>query len=154
MSIELVKQYLKQWGKDKDIIKFDSSSATVDLASKALNVEPSRIAKTISFKSNDFPAILIVTSGDTKIDNAKFKSEFGIKAKMLTSDEVLEITGYNVGGVCPFAVKNNLPIYIDISVKRFNTIFPACGSSNSAIELTCDELYEYSKCIRYVDVCK
>lgn len=154
MSIDTVRQYLKQWNRDKDIIEFDCSSATVELASKALDVEPARIAKTISFKSNDFPAILIVTAGDTKIDNSKFKKEFGLKAKMLNPDEVLEITGYNIGGVCPFSVKNDLPVYMDISLKRFNTVFPACGSSNSAIELTCEDLYNYSKCIKYIDVCK
>lgn len=153
MSIEQVKEYLKQFNKDKNILELDSSSATVELAAYALNVNPARIAKTLSFKK-DTSCILIVTAGDTKIDNKKFKSEFGLKAKMLTPQEVIDITGHAIGGVCPFGLKNdNIKIYCDNSIKRFETIFPACGSSNSAIELTPDELFEISKSENWVDVC-
>lgn len=153
MSIEQVKEYLKQFNKDKNILELDSSSATVELAAHALNVNPARIAKTLSFKK-DTSCLLIVTAGDTKIDNKKFKSEFGLKAKMLTPQEVIDITGHAIGGVCPFGLKNdNIKIYCDNSIKRFETIFPACGSSNSAIELTPDELFEISKSENWVDVC-
>lgn len=153
MSIEQVKEYLKQFNKDKNILELDSSSATVEQAAHALNVNPARIAKTLSFKK-DTSCILIVTAGDTKIDNKKFKSEFGLKAKMLTPQEVIDITGHAIGGVCPFGLKNdNIKIYCDNSIKRFEIIFPACGSSNSAIELTPDELFEISKSENWVDVC-
>lgn len=153
MSIEQVKEYLKQFNKDKNILELDSSSATVELAAHALNINPARIAKTLSFKK-DTSCILILTAGDTKIDNKKFKSEFGLKAKMLTPQEVIDITGHAIGGVCPFGLKNdNIKIYCDNSIKRFETIFPACGSSNSAIELTPDELFEISKSENWVDVC-
>lgn len=153
MSIEQVKEYLKQFNKDKNILELDSSSATVEQAAHALNVNPARIAKTLSFKK-DTSCILIVTAGDTKIDNKKFKSEFGLKARMLTPQEVIDITGHAIGGVCPFGLKNdNIKIYCDNSIKRFETIFPACGSSNSAIELTPDELFEISKSENWVDVC-
>lgn len=154
MAIEEVKKYFKQFGRENDILEFDESSATVDLAAHALNVIPARIAKTLSFK-NANGCILLVTAGDSKVDNHKFKQEFQIKAKMLAPDEVFELTGHAVGGVCPFGIKNkDIGIYADISLKRFATVFPACGSSNSAIELTCDELYEYAHCLKWVDVCK
>ena len=153
MSIESVKKYLKQYGKDKDVLEFAVSSATVDLASQALSIEPARIAKTLSFKSNDEGCILLVTAGDTKINNSKFKKEFGLKAKMISSDEVLEYTGHPVGGVCPFDNPENVKVFTDISIKRFNTLYPACGSSNSAIKLTYDEIFNYSNSIKWVDVC-
>lgn len=153
MSIESVKNYFKQFNKDKDVLEFDVSSATVDLAAQALSVEPARIAKTLSFKSNEEGCILLVTAGDTKINNSKFKLEFGIKAKMLSFDEVLQYTGHPVGGVCPFDNPENVKVFTDISMKRFATLYPACGSSNSAIELTCDEIFKYSKSIKWVDVC-
>ncbi|MEG0614251.1 MAG: YbaK/EbsC family protein [Oscillospiraceae bacterium] len=154
MSINLVKNYLKFYGKSEEIKEFPVSSATVDLAAKALNTVPERIAKTISFKSPN-GCVLIVTAGDMKIDNAKFKEKFGFKAKMLTPDEVFEYTGHKIGGVCPFAIENpSTTAFVDISVKRFATIFPACGSSNSAIELTPDELFEISKSSEWIDVCK
>lgn len=154
MSIEKVKEYLKKYNKDKDILEFNVSSATVDLAASALNVAPARIAKTLSFKSNT-GCILIVAAGDTKIDNKKFKSLFKLKAKMLTPEEVMEYTGHKIGGVCPFAIENStVSVYTDISLKRFNTIFPACGSSNSAIELSCEELFKYSNSLGWIDVCK
>ena len=155
MSIENVKEYLKKFNKDKCVIELNVSSATVELAAQALDVEPARIAKTISFKGkNDNTCILLVTAGDTKIDNSKFKHEFKFKAKMLDFDDVLKLTGHPVGGVCPFANPKGTEIYLDESLKRFDTVFPACGTPNSAIELTCDELYTISNSIKWVDVCK
>jgi prolyl-tRNA editing enzyme YbaK/EbsC (Cys-tRNA(Pro) deacylase) len=154
MAIERVKDYLKQWGREKDIIEFPVSSATVELAAEAAGVIPARIAKTISLRSQE-GCILVVTAGDAKIDNVKFKDFFQTKARMLTAEEVLEYTGHAVGGVCPFAIERpDVSIYCDISLKRFASVFPACGSSNSAIELNCDELYLYSKATAWVDVCK
>ena len=154
MSIELVRNYMKSFNRENDIMEFTVSSATVALAAEALGVEPCRIAKTLSFKKDEV-CILIVTAGDVKIDNAKFKHTFGMKAKMLTADEAVELIGHAVGGVCPFAVKESVAgIYIDESVKRFETVFPACGSSNSAIQLTPEELYDLSKATAWVDVTK
>lgn len=153
MSIEQVKVYLKQYNKDQDIKELKDSSATVELAAKALNVIPARIAKTLSFKKDD-SCILVVTAGDTKINNKKFKQTFGLKAKMLNPDEVIELTGHAIGGVCPFGLKNqDIKVYCDSSMRRFQTVFPACGSSNSAIELTCEELFTISKSLAWVDVC-
>jgi prolyl-tRNA editing enzyme YbaK/EbsC (Cys-tRNA(Pro) deacylase) len=153
MAIEPVKAYFKTLGMEEKVMELGTSSATVELAANALGVVPGRIAKTLSFKTDE-NAILVVTAGEAKIDNSKFKQAFGTKAKMLTPDEVIEKVGHAVGGVCPFAINENVPVYLDISMKRFDTIFPACGSSNSAIELTCGELFEYSKAIKWVDVCK
>ncbi len=153
MAIDEVREYLKQWNRDKDILEFDTSSATVELAAQALGVEGARIAKTLAFKAGD-EALLLVTAGDTKIDNGKFKVELGFKAKMLTAEEVLGYTGHAVGGVCPFGLKNELPVYLDVSLKRFETVFPAAGSSNSGIGLTCAELEEYALSRKWVDVCK
>ncbi|WP_346940790.1 YbaK/EbsC family protein [uncultured Clostridium sp.] len=154
MSIENVRKYLSQWNLDSKILEFDVSSATVELAALAIDVIPARIAKTLSFKS-DKGCILVVTAGDGKIDNSKFKAQFKMKAKMLSPDEVIQLTGHSIGGVCPFGIENpNVKIYTDISLKRFNTVFPACGSSNSAIELSCDDLYKYSKSLEWIDVCK
>jgi prolyl-tRNA editing enzyme YbaK/EbsC (Cys-tRNA(Pro) deacylase) len=154
MAIEAVKDYFKQYGREKDILEFNESSATVELAAHALNVIPARIAKTLSFRSEK-GCILVVTAGDAKVDNHKFKAEFGIKAKMLSPEEVLDLTGHAVGGVCPFGIKNEaVNVYVDVSLKRFETVFPACGSSNSAIELSCDELYQYAQGLKWSDVCK
>ena len=153
MSIEKAREYLSQFGRDKDIMEFDVSSATVDLAAIALNVIPARITKTLALKKHD-SCILIGMAGDAKIDNKKFKAEFGMKAKMLTAEETLALTGHAVGGVCSFGVPENIESFVDISLKRFDTVFPACGSSNSAIELTCDELYTLTKAKKWVDVCK
>ena len=154
MSISIVKEYFKEFGMEDKVLEFDVSSATVELAAIALGTQEARIAKTMSFKKDD-GCILVVTAGDVKIDNAKYKHTFGLKAKMLTADEVIEFIGHAIGGVCPFAVKDGVKgIYIDESVKRFETIFPACGSSNSAIELTPEELFKYSKADSWVDVCK
>lgn len=153
MAIERVREYLKQWGRDTDILEFDTSSATVEMAAETLGVEPCRIAKTLSFKTED-GAMLIVAAGDARIDNGKYKAEFGRKAKMLTPEEALEYTGHAVGGICPFGLTHKLPVYLDVSLKRFDTIYPACGSSNSAIRLTCEELEQYADCNKWVDVCK
>lgn len=154
MAIEIVREYFKQYGIADRIQEFEVSSATVELAAQAVGVEGARIAKTLSFRKDD-GCILILAAGDAKIDNHKFKERFGMKARMLSADEVLELIGHAVGGVCPFAVKDSvLGIYLDESLKRFDTVFPACGSSNSAIELTCDELYKYSNANDWVDVCK
>ncbi|MCR4614958.1 MAG: YbaK/EbsC family protein [Clostridiales bacterium] len=153
MAIEKVKAFFAAHGIEKRIREFDTSSATVELAAQALNCEPSHIAKSISFKVNDTP-VLIVTSGDAKIDNPKYKSQFGTKAKMLTPEETVELIGHAVGGVCPFAVNEGVAVYLDESLKRFETVFPACGSSNSVIELTLDELEKLSSPVSWVDVCK
>ena len=155
MSIEKVRAYFRQLGREEDIMEFDVSSATVDLAAKAVGVEGARICKTLSFKDGDQACILIQTAGDTKIDNRKFKDTFGQKAKMLSPDEVLEFTGHAVGGVCAFGIENeNVRVYCDVSLQRFATVFPACGSANSAIELSCEELFRFSGAREWIDVCK
>lgn len=154
MSIEKVKDYFEQFGMRDQVLEFDVSSATVRLAAVALGTREARIAKTMSFKKDD-GCILVVCAGDVKIDNAKYKHTFGLKAKMLTAPEVVELVGHAIGGVCPFAVNEGVQaVYIDESVKRFDTVFPACGSANSAIELTPDRLFKYSNAARWVDVCK
>jgi prolyl-tRNA editing enzyme YbaK/EbsC (Cys-tRNA(Pro) deacylase) len=153
MSVESVKEYLKKFGMEDKVMEFEDSSATVELAAQALQVEPARIAKTLSFKKGD-GSVLIVTAGDAKIDNSKFKQFFSMKAKMLSADEVLDLIGHPVGGVCPFGIKEGVPVYLDISMKRFDTVFPACGSGNSAIKLTCGELFKYSGAKEWIDVCK
>ena len=155
MAIEKVRKYFEKYGIEDRILEFDVSSATVELAAKAVGVEGARICKTLSFKDGDDGCILIQTAGDTKIDNRKFKDTFGQKAKMLTAEEVVEFTGHAIGGVCAFAIENpKVRVYCDDSLKRFETVFPACGSSNSAIEFTCDELYKYSQALEWIDVCK
>jgi len=154
MAIDKVREYMKQFNMEDKVLEFPVSSATVELAAEAVGVIPARICKTLSFKSPE-GCILIETAGDTKIDNSKFKGFFGFKAKMLTPEEVLEYTGHEIGGVCAFAIeRDDVKIYTDISMKRFDTVFPACGSSNSAIELTCDEIFAISKALEWVDVCK
>ena len=153
MAIELVKEFFKLHGMEQRVQEFEVSSATVELAAQALNCEPCRIAKTLSFMVNNAP-ILIVAAGDAKIDNPKYKAQFGTKAKMLTPDEAINLIGHAVGGVCPFAVKEGVIVYLDESLKRFETVFPACGSSNSAIELTLKELEKYSAFAAWIDVCK
>ncbi len=153
MSLERVKAYFGTYGIEERIQEFDVSSATVELAAAALHCEPQRIAKTLSFMVEG-KALLIVTAGDAKIDNTKYKAKFGKKAKMLTRDEVESFVGHAVGGVCPFAVNERVKVYLDVSLKRFDTVFPACGSSNSAIELTIPELEKYSGYVEWVDVCK
>ncbi|MGM0727689.1 EBSC protein [Bacillus sp. LNXM12-2] len=153
MSIKQVKDYFKQYDMDTRIQEFSVSSATVDLAASALGCEPERIAKTLSFLVNG-QAILVVTSGDAKVDNKKFKEYFKTKAKMLSPNEVVDLVGHEIGGVCPFAIKNGVSVYLDISLKRFETVYPACGSSNSAIELTIKQLEKYSGYSQWIDVCK
>ena len=153
MAIEKVKEYFRKYNIEDRILEFDVSSATVELAAEALHCEPCRIAKSLSFQVNGNP-ILVVAAGDVKVDNAKYKAQFGTKAKMLTVDEVETMIGHAVGGVCPFAVNEGVTVYLDESLKRFQTVFPACGSSNSAIEFTCDELYKYSQALEWIDVCK
>ena len=154
MSIERVREYFKELGIEEKILEFDVSSATVDLAAQALGVEGKRIAKTLSFHV-DGRVVLIVAAGDAKIDNSKYKGYFHTKAKMLSFDEAESLIGHAVGGVCPFAVNENVRVYLDESLRRFETVYPACGSSNSAIELTPDELEKYStNFVEWVDVCK
>lgn len=153
MSIEKVRMYFEEWGISERIQEFEISSATVSLAAQALHCEESRIAKTLSFHLGE-KVILIVAAGDAKIDNAKYKARFGAKAKMLSYDEAEPLTGHAVGGVCPFGVNTGVEIYLDVSLKRFQTVFPACGSSNSAIELTIEELEKYSQYTDWVDVSK
>jgi len=153
MSIDRVKAYFRGLGIEDKVQELAESSATVELAAAALNVEPGRIAKTLSFMVNEQP-ILIVAAGDVKIDNAKYKKFFGAKAKMLTPEEAVALIGHAVGGVCPFAVNEGVTVYLDESLKKYVTVFPACGSSNSAIELTMEELEKYSLCKEWINVCK
>jgi len=153
MSIEKVRAFFAPLGREDDILEFPVSSATVELAAQAVGVIPARIAKTLSFLV-DGNCILIVTAGDAKVDNSKYKAKFHTKAKMLTAEQVSEFTGHAVGGVCPFANPEGVQTYLDVSMKRFDTVFPAAGSSNSAIELTCEELERYSACVEWVDLCK
>lgn len=154
MSIELVRAYFNSLGREDDILEFTVSSATVELAAHAVGCEPARIAKTLSF-SVEGGCVLVVCAGDAKIDNSKFKAQFHTKATMLSPEQVLGFTGHAVGGVCPFGISRpQVTTYLDISLRRFETVFPAAGSSNSAIKLTCDELAKYAKSAGWVDVCK
>lgn len=153
MAIEKVREYFKAFGMEDRILEFDVSSATVELAAQAVGCEPERIAKTLSFMLPEGP-ILIVAAGDAKIDNRKFKDQFHTKAKMLTPDEVVELVGHAIGGVCPFGINEGVTVYLDESLKRFETVFPACGSSNSAIELTIPDLEKYSGYSAWINVCK
>lgn len=153
MAIEKVKAFFRQYGMENRVREFTVSSATVELAAAALGCPPERIAKTLSFKVGD-GIVLIVAAGDARIDNPKYKAFFGTKAKMLSPEEAETGIGHAVGGVCPFAVNPNVKTYLDASLKRFETVFPACGSSNSAIELTLPELEQYSGCEGWIDVCK
>ncbi|NLK72289.1 MAG: YbaK/EbsC family protein [Clostridiales bacterium] len=153
MAIEKVREYFKQWDMTDRILEFNVSSATVELAAQAVGCEPERIAKSLSFMV-DGKAILVVAAGDAKIDNSKYKAQFLTKAKMLSPDEAIELTGHAIGGICPFGINEGVTVYLDKSLKRFSTVFPACGSSNSAIELTIEELEKYSNYSSWVDVCK
>ena len=155
MSIEKVREYFKQYNKENDIMEHEVSSATVELAAQAVGVIPARIAKTLSFKNKEGDnGILIVTAGDAKIDNKKFKNIFATKARMIDKDRVEDLIGHKVGGVCPFAINEGVDVYLDDSLKRFDTVFPACGSSYSAIELTIEDLEKYSNYKSWIDVCK
>lgn len=153
MSIERVRTFFKTYNMEDRILEFDVSSATVELAAQAVGCEPARIAKSLSFLVDDH-AIIIVTSGDAKIDNPKYKAQFAKKAKMLSPEEVTALIGHAVGGVCPFGINDGVEVYLDESLKRFETVFPACGSSNSAIELSIPELEQYSGFLTWIDVCK
>ena len=153
MSIEKVKRYFAAYGMADRIREFEVSSATVELAAIALSCKPCRIAKTLSFLVGEQP-ILIVAAGDAKVDNSRYKARFGAKAKMLTPEQAVELIGHAVGGVCPFATNEGVQVYLDESLKRFETVFPACGSSNSAIELSIPELEKYAQSSEWVDVCK
>lgn len=153
MSLQAVQTYFQERGRAGDIVVHEQSTASVQEAADAVGVHPARIAKTLCFQGQEAP-VLIVAAGDTKVDNAKFKQTFGVKAKMLDPDSVLEVTGHAVGGVCPFALATDVPVYLDASLQRFSTVHPACGSDNSSIELTMDELQEYAGAVQVVDVCK
>ncbi len=154
MSIQKVRDYFEPLGIADRIREFEVSSATVELAAVAVGVEGARIAKSLSFKVDGLP-VLVVAAGDAKIDNTKYKAQFHTKAKMLTHEEAHELIGHDVGGVCPFALPADVRVYLDVSLKRFATVFPAAGSSNSAVELTCEELERYaSNFVEWVDVCK
>ena len=154
MSIDLVREYLTPLGLGEKILEFETSSATVDLAAQAAGVIPARIAKSLSLMLPDGP-ILVVTAGDARIDNPRFKAQFHTKARMLGHDEVSERIGHDVGGVCPFAIREDVRVWLDVSLKRFDSVFPACGSANSAIELTCDQLEAAAQNFQgWVDVCK
>ncbi len=153
MSIDKVKAYFASVGLLERIQEFEVSSATVALAAEALHCEPARIAKTLSFEKGE-GAILVVAAGDAKVDNPKFKSAFGMKAKMLTPEDALRLIGHAVGGVCPFAINEGVPVYLDESLRRFDFVYPAAGSGSSGIRLTIPELEEHSHCAAWVDVCK
>lgn len=153
MSIEIVKKYLEQFNLSERVLEFTESSATVELAAQRLGVIPARIAKTLSLKQND-KTVLVVTAGDAKIDNSKYKQFFHTKAHMLSFEEVEKLTGHPVGGVCPFANPDNVEVYLDVSMKRFDIIYPAAGTPSSAVKLTCDELFTSSKAKEWIDVCK
>lgn len=152
MAIERVKEYFKQYDIESRIIELTESSATVELAAQALGCEPARIAKSLSFMVNDRP-VLVICAGDVKVDNAKYKAKFETKAKMLTAEQAQTLIGHAVGGVCPFGINEGVTVYLDESLKRFTTVFPACGSANSAIELTI-QMEQYSGYVEWVDVCK
>ena len=153
MAIEEVKAFFASYGMEDRVLEFEVSSATVELAAEAVHCEPCRIAKTLSFMVDRAP-ILVVTAGDARIDNRKYKAQFKTKAKMLTPEQAESLVGHAVGGVCPFALKDGVSVYLDESLKRFDTVFPACGSGSSAIELTLPELEKYSSAAAWVDVCK
>ena len=154
MSVEIVKKYLEAFGVADRVQEFDVSSATVELAAKALDTECARIAKSITLYHKDSACLMLVAAGDVKIDNAKFKSTFCQKARMMSHEDALAATGHAVGGICPFALPDGVSVYLDSSLKRFDTVYPAAGSASSAVELTCDELFCASRAIAWVDVCK
>lgn len=153
MSFEKAIEHLTKFGLESRVQEFDVSSATVELAAKAVGVPPERIAKTLSFKNGE-GCMLILCAGDAKIDNHKFKAQFGFKAKMPSAEEVLELVGHPVGGVCPFGIKDSVDVYLDSSLNRFKTVFPAAGSANSAVELNMEELFTVSGASAWIDVCK
>jgi prolyl-tRNA editing enzyme YbaK/EbsC (Cys-tRNA(Pro) deacylase) len=153
MSIEQVREYFRRWNREGDIIEMETSTATVLQAAESLGVVPARIAKSISLRHGEGAAVIVI-AGDVKLDNHKYKDRFGVKVKMLSPPEALELTGHAVGGICPFALPAGVAVYLDTSLKRFETVFPACGSGNSAIELNLAELDEYSLNTEWIDVCR
>ncbi|GAB6277017.1 conserved hypothetical protein [uncultured spirochete] len=153
MSLERAREHLQKWDKGEEIKELNVSSATVGLAAQALGIEEARIAKTLAFMIDARP-ILIVTAGDTKIDNKKYRTLFGTKARMIDKDLVEKYVGHAIGGVCPFGINEDVSVYLDVSLKRFATVYPACGSANSAIEMTCEELEEIGRAEKWIDVCK
>lgn len=153
MSLVKAKEYLQKYGLENNIMEFSVSSATVEEAAKAINCKEEEIVKTLAFIVGEKP-ILIATTGDSKIDNSKFKKEFNVKAKMIPFEDVEKLVGHSVGGICPFGIKENVDVYLDDSIKRFKIIYPACGSSNSAVKLTVEELEKASNCKKWIDVCK
>lgn len=154
MSLERARAHLAKFGREGDILLSEVSTATVELAARALGVIPARIAKTLSVYGEEDPAILIVVAGDARLDNKKFKDAFGHKPRMLRPEDAERLTGHAVGGICPFGVPEGTPVFLDDSLKRFETVFPACGTSNSAVELTLAELEEYSRALGWIEVCK
>ena len=155
MSVELVRNYFMENNIEKEILEFPVSSETLELSAQAGGVEPARIAKTLSFYTKEKDgAILILTAGDMKIDNSKFKHFFGMKAKMLAAEDVEPLTGHAIGGVCPFGNPEHTSVYLDVSLRRFDTVFPAAGGSNTAVEMNCDELEKFSRSEEWIDVCK
>lgn len=153
MSAEKAMRHLEKFGLADRVKTFGESSATVELAAKALGCEPARIAKSLTFMANDKP-VMIIAAGDVKIDNAKFKAKFATKAKMLTAEQVSELIGHEVGGVCPFGINEGVEVYLDTSLKRFERVFPACGSANSAVDLSVEELEKCSGSLEWIDVGK
>lgn len=153
MSLEKAKAYLKEAGYEERVMEFEVSSATVELAAKAANVEPCQIAKSLTFKINEKP-VMVVCAGDTKIDNSKYKAKFAAKATMLSPEEVDNFIGHSIGGVCPFGINEGVDVYLDESLKRFEYIYPACGNASSAVKLTPSELEKISNAKEWVDVCK
>ena len=153
MSIERVRTYFAGFCLEDKILEFEVSSATVELAAIAVGTEPARIAKSLTFLVEEKP-VMILCAGDVKIDNSKYKGMFHTKAKMLTPEQVENMIGHAVGGVCPFGIMEGVDVYLDESMKRFDTIYPACGSSNSAVRLTCEELEMLSGALGWIDVCK
>lgn len=155
MSVDKVREYLKQWNMEDAVMEFEQSSATVELAAAAVGVIPARIAKTLSFLLKDGRCALVVTAGDAKIDNHKFKEYFGCKAKMPNGDQVVDYTGHAIGGVCPFAIENPMvDVYLDNSLRRFETVYPAAGSSSSAVPMTCEALFTCGNARDWIDVCR
>lgn len=155
MSVQIVREYLSAFGKGDSILEFDMSSATVELAAEAVGTEPARIAKTLSFQNRAGDGcMLVVMAGDAKADNRKFKDQFGFKARMLAHEDALVFTGHAVGGVCPFALPEGVPVYLDVSMRRFDIIYPAAGSANSAVPMSCEELERCARAAAWVDVCK
>jgi len=154
MSAARVRAYLKQWGRDRDVLEMPQSTATVALAATALGVDPARIAKSLTIDRKGGPGVLVVAAGDARLDNRKFRARFGVNPKMMTPDQAQAFTGFSVGGICPFGLPLEVEVFLDESLRRFETIFPACGSANSLIEVRPAELAEYARSRGWVEVCR